>query len=84
MVASRLTLENHLESVILQKYQWFSNPGFKNDSTNLSSLYLTAVLSFERRFRMFIINDYFAKVKRQTICKLLGGKQKIDKFLCLK
>ena len=84
MAASKLTLENHLESVILQKYQWLSNSGCRNDSADLSSLYLTAALPFEPRFRMFIINDYFAKAKRQTICKLLGGKQKIDKFVCLK
>ena len=36
------------------------------------------------RYASFIINDYFAKAKRQTIWKLLGEKQKIDKLLCLK
>ena len=50
----------------------------------MSSLYLTATFPFEPRFRMFIVNDYFAKGKRQTICKLLGKKQKIDKRLFLK
>ena len=50
----------------------------------MSSFYLTAMLPFEPRFRMFIINHYFGKAKHQTICKLLGQKQKIDKLLCLK
>ena len=45
----------------------------------MPSLCLTATLPFEPRFCIFIIKDYFAKAKRQTICKLLGQKQKIDK-----
>ena len=53
--------QNHLDSVILQKYKWLSNQNFKHNSVHMPSLNLTPTLSFEPRFRMFIINGYDRK-----------------------
>ena len=56
--------QNHPDSVILQKYQSLSNQSFKQNSAYMSFLNLTHTLSFEPRFRMFIINGYDKKSKR--------------------
>ena len=45
---------NHLDSVILQKYQSLSNQSFKQFLAQMLSIYLTPTLSCEGRFRMFI------------------------------
>ena len=55
--------QNHPDSVILQKYHLLSNQSFKHNSVYITSLNLTPTLSFESRFRMFIINDYDRKSK---------------------
>ena len=47
---------NHPDLVILQKYQSLSNKSFKHTSAHMTFLYLTSLLPFERRFRMFVIN----------------------------
>ena len=46
------------------KYQSLSNQDFKYNSAHMPSLNLTPKLSFEPRFRIFIINDYDRKSKR--------------------
>ena len=56
--------QNHPDSAILHKCQSLSNQSFKHNSAHISSLNLTSTLSFEPRFRMFIINDYDRKNKR--------------------
>ena len=56
--------ENHLDSVILQNHQPFSNQSFKRNSVHMPSLNLIPKLSFEPRFRMFIIK------KKQTLVVL--------------
>ena len=52
---------NHLDSAILQNYQWLSNQSFKHNSAHMPSLNLNPKLSFEPWFRMFIINSYCTK-----------------------
>ena len=47
--------QNHPYSVILQKYPSLSNQSFKHNLVHMSSIYLTAALPFETRFRMFIL-----------------------------
>ena len=56
--------QNHPDSLILQKYQSRSNQSFKHNSADMSFLNLTRNFSFEPRFCMFIINDYYTKSKR--------------------
>ena len=59
---SESRFENHPDSVILQKYQSFSNQRFKQNSMHMSSLNLTPKLSFKPRFGMYI-NGYYTKKK---------------------
>ena len=53
--------QNHPDRVILKKYQSLSNQSFKHNLPHMPSLNLIPTLSFELRFRMFIINDYNRK-----------------------
>ena len=53
--------QNHLDSVILQKYQSLSKQSFKHNSAHMSSLHLTSTLPFDLKFRMFVINGYYTK-----------------------
>ena len=56
-----MCFRNHLYSVILRKS--LSNYSFKQSLAYIPSLGLTPKLSFEPRFRKFIINDYSTKTK---------------------
>ena len=56
--------QNHPDLAMLQKYQSLSNQSFKHNSTYMPSFDLTPTLSFEPRFRMFIITGYESKSKR--------------------
>ena len=58
------SLLNHLDSLVLQKYQSLSNQSFKYNLALLPSLYLTPTLSFELRFRVFFNNGQYTKRKR--------------------
>ena len=51
--------QNHPDSVILKKYQPLSNQSFKHNSMQMPCLILK--LSFEPRYRMYIINAYYTK-----------------------
>ena len=64
--------QNHLDSVILQKYQLLSNQSFKHDSA-YPVFISNPTLSFEPRFRfrVFIINGYYTKSKRLKSSKAL-------------
>ena len=54
--------QNHPDLVTLQKYQSLSNQSFNHNSAHMPSLN-TPKMSFEPRFRMFIINVYYTKGK---------------------
>ena len=56
-------IQNHLYSVILQKYQFLSNKRFKQNLVHMLFIYLTPMLSCKPRFCMFIINSYYTKYK---------------------
>ena len=56
--------QNHPDSVTLQKYQSLSDQSFKHNLAHMLSLNLNPMLSFEPRFRMFIISCYSTKNKR--------------------
>ena len=53
--------QNHPDSLILQKYQSLSNQRFKHNLAHTPYLNVTPMLSFEFRFRMFVINVYYTK-----------------------
>ena len=57
-------MQNHLDSVLLEKYQSRSNQIFKHNSADTPSLNLTINFSFGTRLFMFIINGYCTKNKR--------------------
>ena len=57
--------QNHPDSLILQKYQSLSNQRFKHNLAHTQYLNVTPKLSFEFRFRMFVISVYYTK--KQTI-----------------
>ena len=56
--------QNSPDAVILQKYYSLSNQSFKHNSAYVATLKLICKISFEPRFRMFIINGYYTKSKR--------------------
>ena len=83
-------IQNHPDSVILQKYQSTLNQSFKLNSAHMSSLSLTPTLPFEPTFPMFSINSYYTKNKHfqswdslfcvnlTDICKIIAEyRQKI-------
>ena len=53
--------QNHLDLVILQKYQSLLNESFKYKSVHSPPLNLTPTLSFESSFCIFIINGHDTK-----------------------
>ena len=63
--------QNHLDSVILQKYHLLSNQSFKHNLVHWPSLNLTSKLSFEPGFCMFIINGYYTKKQTLVVLGLL-------------
>ena len=64
--------QNYPDSVILRKYQSLSSQSFKHNSAHMSSINLTAKLSLEPRFHIFIINDYYQKSKPGKIVQVLA------------
>ena len=58
--------------LILQKYQSLSNQSFKHNLALMPSLNLTPTLSFESRFRLFIINGYEKKQALVVLGLLVG------------
>ena len=72
--------------VILQKYQPLSNQSFKHNWKQMPSLSLTPKLSFEPRFCMFIINDYYTKSERiqslDSLFPIISGLNSRSTFIC--
>ena len=60
--------QTHPDSVTLQKYQLLSNQSFKPNFAHMPPLNLTPKLSYESRFRMFIINVTINVHKKANAC----------------